>query len=685
MKKKTLQIKAFEYAVRGYSVMPLRRNKQPQLPSWKEFQTEAAGEEQIAAWWKKFPDANVGILTGQISGISVVDIDTHGGKGVPLDTFPATFTVKTPTGGYHLYYKYDARIKQGSNAFPQFPHVDIRNDGGYVVAPPSFCEYEKDSKRIKGTYKVERAVAVAPFPFALFGVAKATSTHDKPLSTTQVLKGFDAMQEGDGRNVALTKVAGRILRIVPMREWEEVGRTLLFSANERFKKPLPKKEVDACFDSIMQNEAKKPGRDIDLLSTDKGEPIINDENVYRIMKGDPHLENCARFNIFEGVVEIGFQEEFHVYQRIDVIKVRAYIMRTYPFLSRVGHQSVEDVLIRIAGENRVSPPADWLRKLVWDKQPRLDTMLTSLFGVQDNVYHRAVISNWMKGLVSRIIYPGCKFDYVLVLEGRQGLRKSTSLAVLGGGWHVETVLAPDNKDFFMILAGKAIVEFSEGETLSRTEAKRLKAIITIQHDKYRVPYERAAQDFPRQCVFAMTTNQDQYLKDETGNRRWLPVAVEKPADIEWLTANREQIFAEAFERAIIGKEKTYEFPEEETLREQQKRQIGDPRDELLHEWYFTALSETDREEGITTHQAYTQGILKGQAFGREMSRQDSIIIGSILRDTFHMERRRKREGDNLSWRYFSTAETEKLRPKKEDYTQGMKANEEFNGYGKQSR
>ena len=199
-------------------------------------------------------------------------------------------------------------------------------------------------------------------------------------------------------------------------------------------------------------------------------------------------------------------------------------------------------------------------------------------------------------MVKRIVFPGCKFDYVLVLEGEQGIKKSMSLAVLGGNWHSETTMSTDNKDFFMQFAGKAIIEFSEGETLSRTEVKRMKAIITVQSDRYRVPFDRMTQDFPRRCVFAMTTNQSEYLKDETGNRRWLPVAVvAEEANIEWLQANRDQLFAEAYSRVLAG-EKIYEFPKEETERQQAARMIHDPNADLVAEWYYNELRIEEREK-----------------------------------------------------------------------------------------
>ncbi len=668
MKKNPLFIKAFEYAVRGYSIIPIRKNKLPLIDSWRKFQTEAADEDQIEAWWKKSPQANIGIITGKVSGITVVDIDTKGGKAVALDTFPKTFTVETPTGGYHLYYIYAPEISQTANTFPQFPHVDIRNDGGYVIAPPSQCDYVKNKERVLGGYKVVRNFPVAPFPVKMFITeSKEAAPASAKAGAAGLLKSFKGMEEGDGRNNALTKAIGRLLKLTLPSDYESVAWPIALSLNKQFKDPLPEKEVRATFISIAKKESKKPLASIEFLKTDKGVVIVNEENVYRTIQADVNLNHKFRDNLFNGISETIFEkEEWDTLQRTDVTAVQMYLMRTYAHFEHVPHGCVEDAIMHYVKKNRISPPVEWMRGITWDKTPRLDSWLHNVYGVPDDVYHQAVGANWMKGLVKRIVEPGCKFDYVIVLEGKQGMKKSTSLAVLGGSWYVETVFTPDNKDFFMIFGGKAIVEFSEGETLSRTEAKRLKAVITMQNDKYRPPYERAAKEFPRQCVFAMTTNQDQYLKDETGNRRWLPIACLKVADIEWLKENREQLFAESYWRAITLNEKTYEFPEVETKMQQSARQTTDPRAEQIYDWYFHTLTQAQREDGITTRQAYVRGVQGlgeiSESFGKEMGKMEEVIIGGLLRETLHLERRRMRDNMARFYRYFPTKETAEIEP-----------------------
>ena len=667
MKKNPLYSKAFEYAVRGYSIIPIRKNKIPLIASWKNFQDVAANEDQIEAWWKETPSANIGIVTGKISGITVIDIDTKGGKAVSLDVFPKTYTVKTPTGGYHLYYQYDPDIQQTANTFPQFPHVDIRNDGGYVLAPPSHCDYIKNQSRVSGVYKVERNLPIVKFPIDQFTIKKPQNKR-----TASLIASFKGMEEGDGRNNALTKAVGRLLKTLHPNEYESTGYPIALALNAQFKNPLPEKEVKTIFASISKREESKPLAKVEFLKTDKGSIIVNEENVYRTIQNDPNLAGHFRDNLFASVAESNFErEKWEPLQRGDVTSVQMYLMRTYAHFEHVPHGAVEDAIMYYVKKNQVSPPVEWMKSLTWDKKPRLDTWLSEVYGVAESEYHRTVGANWMKGLVKRIAEPGCKFDYVIVLEGEQGMKKSTSLSVLGGEWYVETVFAPDNKDFFMIFSGKAIVEFSEGETLSRTEAKRLKAVITMQHDKFRPPYERVAKEFARQCVFAMTTNQDQYLKDETGNRRWLPVAVKKVANVEWLKENREQLFAEAYYRAIILRETTYEFPEEETKAEQAMRQTTDPREEQVYNWYFYTLTEAERQEGITTRQAYVCGVQGledvGAAFAKEMGKIEEMVVGTILRKSLALERRRLRDNVQRFYRYMPTQKTLEMQPEDSNF------------------
>lgn len=382
-------------------------------------------------------------------------------------------------------------------------------------------------------------------------------------------------------------------------------------------------------------ESANPTLKLLYTTTQKGELRVpmNVENIARVLTHE--FPNTLRYDAFKNTYEIASTDsQWRIIEDADSIRLQTLIsIKFTEHFSLVTKAMVMDAMIKIAKDNTIDSAKDYVESLKWDSTPRLDAWLHHTYGTPLDVYHKAVASNWLKGMVNRIINPGCKFDHVLVLEGEQGSKKSTSLAVLGKDWHVETTMSTDTKDFFMQFQGKAIIEFSEGETLNRTEVKRMKAIITTQRDKFRPPYERTSQDFPRRCVFAMTTNQEEYLKDETGNRRWLPVKVLLPeANVEWLEENREQLFAEAYHRLVLLKENTYDFPKEETLIQQALRKVKDPNDYKIREWYYKFVKEEDQfTNGITIDRVFKEAI-NGNMPGRSMMKHEQMNIGNVLMD-----------------------------------------------------
>ncbi len=419
------------------------------------------------------------------------------------------------------------------------------------------------------------------------------------------------------------------------------------------------KAVDRCAEVFTPGYAKPEVRELDLLTVGEGRHkavVMNTENIMRVLARHADFKGRIRYDAFKNVVELDIDKRlWHELEDNDPVILQTRISVLFPEFAKVTKVMVWDAIVAVS-KDAIDSAADFICGLKWDGEARLDTWLSSTYGVPDDVYHRAVGSNWLKGMVKRVMQPGCKFDYVLVLEGRQDLKKSMSLNILASpAWYVETAMATDNKDFFMQFVGKALVEFSEGETLSRTETKRMKAIITMQTDRYRPSYGRSSVDFPRRCVFAMTTNQEEYLKDETGNRRWLPVAVEAVADVEWLAANRDQLLAEAYKRVIVDRETTWEFPKEETQAAQESRRIHDPNDTSVAEWYVNKATEFERQEGVTAIQVFQQALNSG--FGGRLTRMEEMSTSDILKRVLKLDRRRALIGGVRSWRWYPTEKT----------------------------
>lgn len=395
----------------------------------------------------------------------------------------------------------------------------------------------------------------------------------------------------------------------------------------------------------------------------KGEDVViqNTENICRVLREHPMFSATLRFDAFRNIFERKTDNEWHPFEDSEAVDIQTSISILFSCFRKVGKEMVFDAIVKVSKENSYDSAADFIRGIKWDGKARLDHWLEETYGTPDDEYHRKIASNWVKGMVKRIIEPGCKFDYVLVLEGEQGIRKSTSLSVLAGEelGHVETTMSTDSKDFFMQFQGKAIIEFSEGETLSRTEVKRMKAIITVQSDKYRPPYGRVSVDNPRRCVFAMTTNQEEYLKDETGNRRWLPVRVFGNANTEWLEKNRLQLLAEAYKRVIVDHETTYEFPEEEMVAAQNERRVHDPNYERIVDWFFGELHDFERKKGITVHQVYQFCYNGGMTITRPITRYEEMSIADVLRSILKLERQQNMRDGIRASRWFMTDKTPK--------------------------
>jgi putative DNA primase/helicase len=247
----------------------------------------------------------------------------------------------------------------------------------------------------------------------------------------------------------------------------------------------------------------------------------------------------------------------------------------------------------VAERNKYHPVKDYLNSLVWDGTPRLDEWLIRYVGAEDTEYTRAVGPRWMISGVARIMEPGCQADCVLVLEGPQGIMKTTTFKILGDDFYSNDIAALGTTAAQEQILGKWIVELDELEAVTRApDIAQVRAFVSRRIDDFRLPYGRRSRAHPRQCIFGGTTNRETWMRDETGGRRWWPIRC-GVIDTDTLREVRDQLWAEARDRYVANERWWLEEPEliEAAKVEQEIRFEQDPWEEIIDR-HLNALNET---------------------------------------------------------------------------------------------
>lgn len=314
------------------------------------------------------------------------------------------------------------------------------------------------------------------------------------------------------------------------------------------------------------------------LSSSKQGYKKNITNLMLCLQGIAELGNTIRWN------ELAQRAEWNgrPIEDTHLVDIRL-ILEANDFEPTVG--DVLPAVMRHAKDNAFHPVRDYLRSLKWDGTERLDRWLRSCLGAPDTPFVRAVGRKTLIAAVARAFKPGCKVDTVLVLEGPQGIKKSTAIAVLFGEDHTaESVnLFDQHNKMVMAMMGAWCVELAEFIAITKRDENQVKGMLSMRSDRVVLPYAKMASDHPRQCIFFGTINPGEsgYLTDSTGNRRYWPVPVVK-ADLVKLADRRDQIWAEAY-RAFAANEPWWLTPEEEALAASQvaDREEIDVWDEIL--------------------------------------------------------------------------------------------------------
>jgi hypothetical protein len=363
----------------------------------------------------------------------------------------------------------------------------------------------------------------------------------------------------------------------------------------------------------------------DWQLNDKGTPRSNLANAAHALRHAPELaELLARDDMMRqdmlthlvpGAMVPPEIDLVRPVQDADVTAVQEWLQKAgLPALSKdTTHQAVQ---LR-ASERAYHPVRDYLRGLRWDGRPRLDKWLTYYLGAKHTAYTSGIGRMFMVALVARVFKPGCKADYMLVLEGPQGALKSTACGILAGRWFSDALpdLRSGGKDVAQHLNGKWLIEVAEMSALDKSEAAALKAFITRTTERYRPSFGRKDVCEPRQCLFIGTTNKAAYLRDETGGRRFWPVKVGDRIDVEALAHDRDQLFAEAVH--LFRQKKPWwpdrDFEAEHIRPEQDARYEADAWEEAVAHYLARVAKEKEEAKRRTT---VLQVAVQGLGFDR---------------------------------------------------------------------
>ena len=388
-----------------------------------------------------------------------------------------------------------------------------------------------------------------------------------------------------------------------------------------------------------------------LRLTEKGAIASTIENVVVILNGDPALAGKVALdqmaNNFVALDRLPWRDVKYGSQWVDSddAALRYYLEKKYGLS---GKDKIFDAVNVVALQNAFHPVKNYLESCTWDGVQRVETLLIDYMGAEDCPYTRAVTRKVMAAAVARIYRPGCKFDHMLTLRGAQGLGKSSFIGLLGGQWFSDSMSTVQGKEAMEQIQGVWIMEVGELAGMRKAEVEAIKLYITKRTDRFRPAYGRRMQEFPRQCIFIGSTNESQFLRDTTGNRRfWVVDTPHEPPRDFWAELTPEtisQIWAEAVAIYKAGEPLYLSKEMEAVAREvQETYEEENPKVGIVAQYLERLLPDDWEEKDLYSRRAWledqTTGTVKrdrvctleiwAEALGQSPDRLDRYAIKEV--------------------------------------------------------
>ena len=568
------------YCENDFGIIPLGTNGESRkhpitrngLKNWFD------NREDAIELWKQQPNLNIGIVCGEPShGLIVVDIDVDEEKDKDgyatlsewertYGELPETAIAITGSGGMHYFYRTTRMgIKPSVN---KKLGIDIRAGGSYVVAPPSVHpngrRYEWQDHPCDVPIAMANDTVYDLIDYVQNNGGESAET-DKTKKENGKFKLPDRIEKGE-RDDTLFRYAAH-LRAIGRTE-EEILNTVAGANSMLCKPPMDFKDVRRIVQSACRYDrgestdnlpnVGRPGKssNVTLATNSKGKVLQTTANMLTAIKGDENLSGRFWYDrmSYTRMVTCPLPWDAREGERAitdeDYVGLVAYLEYAYGLTAK---ERIIDACQFVCRENERNPVVEWLDSLEWDGDKRMGSMIVHALGAEPNEYNRAVERLFMLGAVARAYNPGCKFDYMPVLMGAQGIGKSRYVSLLAHipAWYCDNFNTIDGDSAVEKLRGLWIAEMAELLATKKTrEVEAIKSFITSTKDVIRPKYARETVQRMRVCVFIGTTNDHDFLTDSTGNRRFLPVECKAERCNPWMFSDEaepyvEQMWAEA--------------------------------------------------------------------------------------------------------------------------------------------
>jgi Virulence-associated protein E-like domain/Bifunctional DNA primase/polymerase, N-terminal len=584
--------------------------------------------------------------------------------GASLNEIP---TVVTPANGRHHYFKQSVDREPLGNSDKTVVKrgINVRGHGGYVIAPgaqlPDGRKYTRD-QNTPNIFEAARKGAIPLLPQWLIEILQPNGqdvseendvsspagepTNDKrgtayAAATLQALARELATTQPGSRNSKANDAAFRMGTLAGWVTWCAVQSALFDAcAANGLVKADGAHAVRATLKSGWNGGLAKPAKDLEDRPRDnvvsftkaKEKQTVDQQSEQQFQlrfpdttKGGGLSPTCA--NALVAILALGVECRYDLFH--DRLMVGGHVIAQYAgelsdnaclALRRIirerfgfdpGRNHTFDAAVQLCLENAFDPIGDYLDALRWDGVKRIDVWLSKYLGADDTPLNREIGRLVLVAMVRRARDPGCKFDQIIVLEGVEGTLKSTALSVLAGSdenFSDQTLLGLTDKEQQEMLRGRWVFEIADLSGMRKAETDHIKAFASRTHDRARRAYDRAPTQQPRRCVIFATTNEETYLKSQTGNRRFWPVRTDS-IDIKALRRDRDQLLAEAATVEATGLSLVLPgslWPDARTA--QEERMEYDPWLDLLADVQGTIFATPDgkgEEERVSTEELLT--------------------------------------------------------------------------------